>query len=60
MGKRIIYTNKPKSPRAAKVAWTHIEDECGAPRELWFDSTKGEWVALYESKEIRIPAEDIS
>jgi hypothetical protein len=60
MGKRLTFTCKPKTPRAAKVAWAHIENKHGAPKSLWLDYEKWEWVAVFENKEIRVPVEEVS
>lgn len=47
MGKQIIYTEAPKKPRIAKLAWSRLVKQHGEPQEMYYDHLKCGWVGVY-------------
>jgi len=47
MGKQMIFTEPPKKPRNAKLAWSFLSEKHGTPSQLFFDSKTREWVGVY-------------
>lgn len=48
MGRRAEYTEPPKKPRIAKVAWEYFFKKYGPPKLLYFDDADGYWVGRYD------------
>lgn len=51
MGRRIEYTEPPRKPRIAKMAWDYFCRKYGTPQMLYFDDADGYWIGTYKPSE---------